>query len=138
MEKHQPVRVRFRCQQEERNCLCKQHREKTLSRKRKWLATAIAAAATSKIFEPVIRKVGCTVLSSIGYCQDRRARKIENLYQQIKHLTERVQALEEGTWRTFVIEPPKDPTHWNDPSSHLTSPRMKMHSHLCCHGWSCW
>ena len=93
-----------------------------LSRKRRWLATAIAAAATSTIFEPVIRKVGCAVLSPIGVCQDRRAQRIEDLYQQIKHLNERVQALEQGAWRTFVIEPPHDPTHWSEPilSSNVT------------------
>ena len=30
--------------------------------------------------------------------------------------------MEEGAWRTFVIEPPNDPTHWSDPilSSNVT------------------
>ena len=37
-----------------------------LSRKRRWLATAVATAATSTIFKPVIRKVGCAVFRQLG------------------------------------------------------------------------
>lgn len=75
----------------------------------------LIAAATATIFEPVLRKVGCAVLSPIGFCRDPRAQRIEALYEELRHLQGRVRQLEEGAWLTHVVEPPQDPNYWDEP-----------------------
>ena len=85
-----------------------------LSRARR-VVPHLVAAATATIFEPVLRKVGCAVLSPIGFCSDPRAQRIETLYAQLRHLEGRVRQLEEGAWLTHVVEPPRDAERWVEP-----------------------